>query len=274
MNDLNDRTAVITGAGSGIGRALAAACAARGMQLVLADLQQAALEETARLAGQPDSLLCITDVSDAQAVQRLAQRTFDKTGDTALLFNNAGVLGSGTCWKLAPEDWHWILGVNLMGVAHGIREFVPRMIGQGRPARVVNTASGAGLISAPGGAAYCASKHAVVALSECLYHDLALQALPIGVSVVCPSYVNTGITASEQYRPAALATGAPLKGPGEERLNRTFRRAPLTADQVADIILRGIDDDHFYILPHPEVAGRAQSRLERIGAGGPPAAMA
>ncbi|EYS87469.1 hypothetical protein CF68_02875 [Cupriavidus sp. SK-4] len=270
MNDWSGRTAVITGAGSGIGRALAAACAARGMRLVLADLQRPALEETAELAGQADALLCITDVSDAQAVEVLAQRTFEATGDAALLFNNAGVLASGPAWKLSPQDWTWILGVNLMGVVHGIRSFVPRMREQGRAARVVNTASGAGLTAVPGGGAYCASKHAVVALSECLYHDLRMQACPIGVSVVCPSYVNTGIAASEQYRPAALHNDIPLKGPSEDRLDRTFRRAKLGANEVAQIVLQGIDDDAFYILPHPEIMGRVQARFGQIECGGPP----
>jgi NAD(P)-dependent dehydrogenase (short-subunit alcohol dehydrogenase family) len=206
--------AVVTGAGSGIGRELALACAREGMHVVLADVDEAGMAETTRLvpsATQAISVRC--DVAKAAQVEDLAAKAYERFGAAHLLFNNAGVAVCGPAWTTTAEEWQWVLGVNVMGVAHGIRAFVPRMLRQGDACHVVNTASAAGLISVAGSSVYCVSKHAVVTLSECLAHELAREGARIGVSVLCPAFVPTAIHDSARNRPPELATDNPLGGP-------------------------------------------------------------
>lgn len=264
MNVLAGRTAVITGGGSGIGRALALACAREGMRLVLADVDEAGMEETAGLAGQDSAMRLPTDVSDAKAVEALAAQAYAATGDVGILFNNAGVAAGGWIWETTPEDWAWLLGVNLMGVVHGIRAFAPRMMAQGRPGHVVNTASAAGLLTVPTASIYCASKHAVVAISECLHHELKLKSARIGVSVLCPSFVQTGIANSERHRPASLrrADGSPRRP--DPNLERGMRSATLSADDIAAATMSAVKDGSFYILPHKEVVAGIRARTSHI----------
>ena len=189
------RVAVVTGAGSGIGRELALACAHRGMAVVGADVELPALAETEAmlraLGAQCRMHRC--DVAQAADVDRLAQACSDEFGGADWLFNNAGVATLGPVWEATDADWAWVLGVNLLGVAHGVRAFVPSMLARGTRAHVVNTASAAGLATLASSGVYCASKHAVVALSECLVHDLEVIGAPIGVSVLCPSLLPSRI---------------------------------------------------------------------------------
>src|SRR6187402_1869303 len=206
MNDFKGRVAVITGAASGFGREFAVALAAEGARLVLADVDEKGLQETAALlpAGT-ESLTVRCDVTRAANLDELAERTYQSFGAAHLVFNNAGVAVCGPAWLATLEDWKWVLDINLMGVVHGIRSFVPRMIASGEPGHVINTASVAGLLSLPGSAVYCVSKHAVVTLSECLRHDLRVAKAAVGVSVLCPAFVQTGIFESARNRPQELA---------------------------------------------------------------------
>jgi NAD(P)-dependent dehydrogenase (short-subunit alcohol dehydrogenase family) len=270
MKELSGRLAVITGAGSGIGRALAIACAAGGMRTLLADVDEAGLDATTSLLPRDDTLTLRVDVSRADQVAALADLAFGAADDVALLFNNAGVASGGWIWESTPQDWQWLIGVNLMGVVHGIQSFVPRMLRQQRPAHVVNTASAAGLISVPAGAAYCASKHAVVTLSECLHHELKLNRARIGVSVLCPSFVPTGIADSERHRPAELRGAVDEPAARDARLVQAMQGAPLSADQVAELTLEAVGEGRFYVLPHGGVRRGVAQRLSAIVDGNEP----
>jgi NAD(P)-dependent dehydrogenase (short-subunit alcohol dehydrogenase family) len=260
------RVAVITGAGSGIGRALALAAAGRGMRLALLDVDVNGLEETrALLAGRGDPpLIRRCDVSKAEDVQAAADAIFAELGKVHLLFNNAGVAVSGYSWLTTVDDWQWSLGVNLMGVANGIRSFVPRMIAAGEEGRVVNTASVAGFLSVPGSSIYCATKHAVVTLSECLRHELALEGVRIGVSVLCPAFAPTGIADAERNRPAGLGARNPSAGLFDARLRKAVESGRLTADDIARITFEGIEAGRFYILTHPKIKGAIATRMDDI----------
>src|ERR1700733_2921273 len=202
MENLRDKVAVITGGASGIGKAVAVRTAAEGMKLVLADIEEPALEATASAltAEGADVLAVVTDVSDASSVQALRDRALQHFGAVHLVHNNAGVGVGGPIWEVTEEEWRWILGVNLWGVVHGISAFVPVLLEQGE-GHVVNTASIAGLSSTPGLGPYTATKHAVVAISESLFKDLRAAGAPIGVSVLCPGFVQTGIAQSDRNRP-------------------------------------------------------------------------
>jgi NAD(P)-dependent dehydrogenase (short-subunit alcohol dehydrogenase family) len=271
MDSLAGRLAVITGAGSGIGRALAIGCAQRGMRVLLADRDEPGLTTTAAQVGRPDTLQLRTDVSRPQDVAALADLAFEAAGEVALLFNNAGVASGGWIWETTPQDWQWLIGVNLMGVVHGIQSFVPRMMGQGRPAHIVNTASAAGLLSVPAGSAYCATKHAVVTLSECLLHELRVKEAAIGVSVLCPSFVPTAIAESERHRPDELRRpGQPFVA-RDEAMARAMRDAPISAQQVAELTLDSVRDATFYILPHEDVRKGVARRAAAIVEGREPA---
>ncbi len=266
MKDLGGRVAVVTGAASGFGRAIALRCAGERMRLALADVDEQALAETARLAGErgAESLTRKCDVSRWDDVEALAARTYERFGAAHLLFNNAGVAVAGPVWAATLEDWRWVLGVNLMGVIHGIRAFVPRMLRQGSEAHLVNTASVAGLLSVPGQGVYCVSKHAVVTLSECLLHDLRVENAPIGVSVLCPAFVNTGIADSGRNRPADLAATNPLAGPHEERLRKAVRSGKLSADDVAAAAMDAVASGRFYVLTHPRIKPAVEARMRDI----------
>jgi NAD(P)-dependent dehydrogenase (short-subunit alcohol dehydrogenase family) len=266
MRELKGRTAVVTGAGSGIGRELALACAREGANLMLADLDEAGTRETAAaitaLGVGVDSMRC--DVSKADEVEALAERAWKRFGAAHLIFNNAGVAVAGPAWTATLEDWEWTLGVNLMGVVHGVRSFVPRMLAQGGECHVVNTASVAGLVDIPGSAVYCVSKHGVVALSECLHHDLRVAGAAIGVSVLCPAYVNTGIGESARHRPSELAATNPLAAPYEEAVRHALRSGRITAADVAATAIEAIKAGRFYIITHGKIKGAIETRMRDI----------
>ena len=206
MEAFQGKVAVVTGAASGIGRALAERCAQEGMKVVLADIEEPALLQANReLAAQGAETLAVpTDVSQAGDVETLARKAFETYKAVHLLCNNAGVGGGKTAWESTLADWEWVLGVNLWGVIHGIHFFVPRMLEQQSEGHIVNTASMAGLIYGPGQSSYKVSKHGVVSLSETLYYELALQGASLKVSVLCPGYVNTNVLDSQRNRPARL----------------------------------------------------------------------
>ncbi|CCD94190.1 Short-chain dehydrogenase/reductase SDR [Bradyrhizobium sp. ORS 375] len=265
MKQLEGKVAVITGAASGIGRALAVACAAEGMKLVLADVDGDGLSATGEL--MPRGIAVRTtrcDVSKIKAVERLAELAFGDFGNVHLLFNNAGVAALGPVWSATPEDWQWVLGVNLLGVANGIVSFVPRMMAAGEDGHIVNTASGAGLTAVPGSGVYCASKHAVVALSECLAKDLELAGSELKVNVLCPSLVKTAIADSGRHRPVHLASTNPDSAPYDRRVRAGMEASEVSAGDVARMTLQAIRDDQFYILPHPAVRLRVEERLRKI----------
>ena len=267
MQDLRNKVAVITGAASGIGLALADRALEEGMRIVLADVETAPLEQAARtLEGAGGEVLAVPcDVSKADAVADLAKRTLDRFGGVHLLFNNAGVGSGGPAWEQSLADWQWVLGVNLMGVVHGIHTFVPIMLAQGEPAHIVNTASMAGLVTTPGLAAYNVSKHSVVTLSETLALELAERGAPIKVSVLCPGWVNTRIAEAERNRPG---------GPGAGAMNEAMRKAiarGLPAEQVADLVFAAVRSGKFYILTHPSWKPLIRQRMQAILDEGDPA---
>ncbi|MGJ4906182.1 SDR family NAD(P)-dependent oxidoreductase [Bradyrhizobium sp. HKCCYLS2058] len=265
MKQLEGKVAVITGAASGIGRELAAACAAQGMKLVLADVDVDGLSATKEL--MPSGIAVRTaqcDVSSVKAVQRLADLAFNEFGNVHLLFNNAGVAALGPVWSATPEDWTWVLGVNLLGVANGIHSFVPRMMAAGDEGHIVNAASAAGLSTVAGSGVYCASKHAVVALSECLAKDLQLAGSDLKVNVLCPSLVRTAIVDSSRHRPVHLAATNPDSAPFDQRVRAGMEASEVSAADVASMTIQAIHDDEFYILPHPSVRLRVEERLRNI----------
>jgi len=257
MKELRDRVAVVTGAGSGIGAALARACAAEGMRVVLADVERAAVDAVADelRRGGSEAQAAVVDVRDAAALEDLADRTWRRFGACHLLVNNAGVVAYRPIAELELSDWRWVLSVNLEGVIHGLHAFVPRLRAQGGPAHIVNTSSMAGLIPLQGAGlgAYAASKYAVVAISETLRLELAPDG--IGVSVVCPGGVATRINEAERNRPRELSRRSAAPAPDMEKVARSRRlEAPetfLEPDAVALRILQGVRDDELYVITHP-----------------------
>jgi len=262
MKNLEGKVAVVTGGGSGIGRELALACAREGMNVVLADVDVKGMDETGQLIGSALKVRC--DVSRAAEVENLALETYDRFGAAHLLFNNAGVAVSGPTWTTTLEEWEWVLGVNLMGVVHGIRTFVPRMLAQGGECHVVSTASAAGLISVPGSSVYCVSKHGVVTMSECLKHELRRAKASIGVSVLCPAYVKTGIVDSTRNRPPELAKDNPLGAPYREGVRKAVESGRLSAAEVAKLTLDAVKADRFYVIPHAKMKAHVETRLQDI----------
>ncbi len=265
MKNLQGKIAVVTGAASGIGRELALACAREGAHVALADVDEKGLAETARLLPSAcESIQARCDVSKASDLESLAQRTYERFGAAHVIFNNAGVAVAGPVWSAPLDEWKWVLDVNLMGVVHGIRAFVPRMLEAKSEGHVVNTASVAGLLSVPGSGVYCASKHAVVSLSECLHHDLKMARATIGVSVLCPAWVATGITDSGRNRPGELAARNPLAGPYEEAVRRAVASARLSAAEVARLTVEAVKSNRFYVLPHQKIKAAIESRMRDI----------
>ena len=257
--DLRSKVAVVTGGGSGIGRELALACAKEGMRVVLADVDERGMAETGKEFVQ---VRC--DVSKADELEKLAHETYKRFGAAHLLFNNAGVAVRGPAWTATLEDWKWVLDINLMGVVHGIRAFMPRMLAQGDEGHVVNTASVAGLLSLPGSAVYCVSKHGVVTLSECLLHDLQVAKAKIGVSVLCPAFVNTGISESERNRPAELAATNPDAAPYTNAMKKAVAAGKMTAAEVAAITLEAVKSKRFYVLPHQKIKQAIETRMNDV----------
>ena len=244
MDELQGRVAVITGGASGIGLALARRLAADGMRLVLADVEDAALATAAsELSAAGAEVLAVrTDVSVAGAVESLAAASYERFGAVHLVVNNAGVVTRGSAWEQSARDWDWVLGVDLLGVVYGVRSFVPRMIAGGEPGHIVNTASIAGLLAMPGIAPYDVAKAGVVALSECLHHDLRAAGASIGVSVLCPGRVQSRINESERNRPDAAA---PV-------VTSTTGNPPtiMSAEETAEFVVAAVRGDRFWITTH------------------------
>jgi len=274
LKTFQGRVAVITGGAGGFGREFANIGARLGMKLVLADVEQGALDQAAaelRAAGA-DVLALKTDVSKPQAVDALAAAAVERFGVPSLVFNNAGVGHGGLIWEHTLSDWEWVLGVNLWGVVHGVRAFTPLMLEAARSdpsyeGHVVNTASMAGLLTAPNMGIYNVSKHAVVALTETMYQDLRLVTDQVSCSVLCPYFVPTGIHNSQRNRPAELAhVGKPTQSQliAQAMSDKAVTSGKVTAAQVAEKVFEAIAADSFYIYSHPHALGNVQSRMEAI----------
>ncbi len=267
MKDLKGKVAAVTGAASGLGRAMALAFAEEGMDLALADVDQtnlSSVEEEVRAKGVRAITLRV-DVSQAEQVEAFRDHVVARLGGVHLVCNNAGVSPLGAVWENSVADWQWILGVNLWGVINGVRAFTPHLMAQDQ-GHIVNTASVAGLISPPGSGAYNVTKHAVVALSESLHHDLRERKSAVGVSVLCPAYVPTRITESERSRPATLPIGNKSKVTlaREAMLKKAVRSGKVSAEQVAQAVVAAVKKDRFYVLTHPRIKGAIQARMEDI----------
>jgi NAD(P)-dependent dehydrogenase (short-subunit alcohol dehydrogenase family) len=263
LKTLAEKVAVITGGGSGIGRELAIALSKENARIVLADIDEKGMAETAKsLGGEHMAVRC--DVSRPEQLESLAEQTYQRFGAAHLVFNNAGVAVAGPTWTATLEDWKWSLDINLMGVVYGIRAFVPRMLAAKTEGHIVNTASVAGLLSLHGSGVYCATKHAVVTLSECLHQDLRVANAAIGVSVLCPAFVKTGIAESARNRPKELAATNPLAGPYVEAVRKALEHGKLSAQDVARITLEGVKAGRFYILPHTRIKMAIEARMKDI----------
>jgi NAD(P)-dependent dehydrogenase (short-subunit alcohol dehydrogenase family) len=273
MHDFSQKVAVITGAGSGFGREFARLGARLGMKLVLADVQRDALDAVqAEMQVQgAQSIAVQCDVRKAEQVQALADAAMHTFGVVHLLFNNAGVGAGGLVWENTEADWDWVLGVNLFGVIHGVRIFTPLMLAaaqadSGYRGHIVNTASIAGLQSAPTLGIYNVSKHAVVTLTETLYQDLRLVEAPIGVSLLCPYFVPTGIHQSARNRPADVA-GAALTDSqltAQAFLAKSVEGGKVSASKVAELTFDAIRENRFYIYSEPAALAGAVARMEDV----------
>ncbi|MCF8198798.1 MAG: SDR family NAD(P)-dependent oxidoreductase [Sulfuritalea sp.] len=269
MNNFSERTAVITGAASGIGLELARRAAREGMNLVLADIENARLEAAAAELNLPAErvLLRKTDVSQESEIAALADAAFARFGNVHLLCNNAGVGLTRVTWEHSTADWQWVLGVNLWSVIHGIQHFLPKMLEQGDEGHIVSTSSVAGLLSTPGMAAYNVSKHGVVTLSETLYGELLAAKAKVGVSVLCPAWVPTGIHQSSRNRQERFGDAAPAAGLSaayEERMGQAVKRGLLTATDMANEVFSAVSEGRFYVIPHRKINNAIQLRTDDI----------
>jgi len=262
MTELGGKVAAVTGAASGLGRAMALAFASEGMAVALADVDEAGLSLTRHQveALGAKALSMRVDVSRGADVEALAQRCVSELGGIHLLCNNAGVAVSGAAWENSEAEWQWLLGVNLWGVVNGVRAFAPRLVAQDE-GHIVNTASVAGLISPPGMGAYSVSKHAVVALSESLHHDLAERGSRVGVSVLCPAYVPTAI-ADSRFPGQVVKSKERLAK--EADLRKAVAAGKLSADDVARAVVAAVKQNRFYILTHPAIKGAVRARMEDV----------
>lgn len=270
MRELSSKVAVVTGAASGIGRALAVRLAAEGMSLMLADVDPGGLAETAELAGNGKALTQITDVSDEASVHHLADRAFGELGAVHVLCNNAGVFQSGHLWTRTSEDFSWLLGVNLWGVLHGIQAFVPRMIEQDTEGHIVNTVSVAGLLGAPSAGGYAVSKYAAFAATQSLAQDLAAVGSRLRVTALCPGGVRTRINHSEQVRPAALSIARGSDGlETQDRLDSLVERG-IEPERVAGLVVEAIHEERFLLLTHPDYGTGLRRQTDALLTGGIP----
>ena len=273
IDNFADKTAVLTGAGSGFGLECARIGARLGMNLVLVDVQQDALDAaTAEMQAAGAQVLARkVDVSNAAQMEQLAADVQQRFGAPHLVFNNAGVGAGGLVWENSVKDWEWVLGVNLWGVVHGVRLFTPMMLAAAKadPAwrgHIVNTASMAGLVDAPNMGIYNVSKHAVVSLSETLYQDLSLVTDQIGASVLCPFFVPTGIHQSHRNRPQDMPAGKPTKSQliGQAMSDKAVTSGKVTAAEVAQKVFDAAAQGQFYIYSHPKAIASVQTRMEDI----------
>lgn len=270
MLELSGKVAVVTGASSGIGRALAVRFAEEGMGLMLADVDPAGLAETAAMAGNGKVLTQITDVSDESAVEHLANRAFGELGAVHVLCNNAGVFQGGHMWTRTSEDFAWLLGVNLWGVLHGIQAFVPRMIEQDTEGHIVNTVSVAGLFAAPYSGAYSVSKYAAFAASQSLAQDLALVGSKLRVTALCPGGVKTQIHRSDRVRPADLAIARTRDDLDAGTIIEGLVEKGIDPSEVAKQVVAAIREERFLVLTHPGYDRGLRKQTERLLGGGLP----
>jgi NAD(P)-dependent dehydrogenase (short-subunit alcohol dehydrogenase family) len=279
INNFQGKTAVLTGAASGFGLECARIGAKLGMNLVLVDVQQDALDKAAAemTASGVQVMARRVDVSNALAMEQLAADVKARFGAPHLVFNNAGVGAGGLVWENSVADWEWVLGVNLWGVVHGVRLFTPMMLeaakaDPGFQGHIVNTASMAGLLTPPNMGIYNVSKHAVVALTETLYQDLHLVSDQISASVLCPYFVPTGISQSQRNRPADLAADKPTASQliGQAQSDKAVGSGKVSAADVAQKVFDAVANGQFYIYSHPQALGNVQSRMEAIVMGSNP----
>ena len=273
ITNFKGKTAVLTGAGSGFGLECARIGARLGMNLVLVDVQQDALDQAsdeARAAGA-DVLSIKTDVADTDQMRAMSQAAFERFGAPNMVLNNAGVGSGGLIWENTVKDWEWVLGVNLWGVIHGVRLFTPMMLDAAAkdPAwrgHIVNTASMAGLLNPPNMGVYNVSKHAVVSLSETLYQDLRLVTDQVGTSVLCPYFVPTGISQSHRNRPSELSSEQATRSQliGQAMTSKAVDSGKITAAEVAQKVFDAMTINQFYIFSHPKALGNVKSRMEGI----------
>lgn len=273
MKSFQGRIAVLTGAASGFGLEMARLAARQGMKLVLADVQADALDRATaelRLAGAEVLARCV-DVSKAGEVDALAAATRERFGAPHLVFNNAGVGAGGLVWETAVSEWQWVLGVNLFGVAYGVRAFTPMMLDAASAdpcyeGCIVNTASMAGLVNPPNMGVYNVSKHGVVALTETLYQDLALVTKQVRAHVLCPYFVPTGIVGSHRNRPADASAGSPTRSQivAQAMMTKAGQRSNISAGDVAAKVFDALREDRFYIYSHPDALRPVQTRLEDV----------
>ncbi|QJC56459.1 Putative oxidoreductase SadH [Polaromonas vacuolata] len=273
ITDFKGKTAVLTGAGSGFGLECARIGAKLGMNLVLIDVQKDALEMASAemQAAGVQVLARQVDVSDAVQMQALAEEVKQRFGAPHLVFNNAGVGSGGLIWENSVKDWEWVLGVNVMGVVHGIRLFTPMMLEAAKndptwQGHIVNTASMAGLLSPPNMGIYNVSKHAVVALSETLYQDLSLVSDQVGASVLCPFFVATGISKSHRNRPSSMASDKPTASQKIQQAmtGKAVDSGKVSAADVAAMVFEAVEQNRFYIYSHPKAIRSVQTRMEDI----------
>jgi NAD(P)-dependent dehydrogenase (short-subunit alcohol dehydrogenase family) len=273
IQDFNGKTAVLTGAGSGFGLECARIGAARGMNLVLVDVQQDALDRAqAEMESAGAQVLARrVDVSKADEMEALAEAVQQRFGAPHFVFNNAGVGTGGLVWESSVADWEWVLGVNVWGVVHGVRLFTPMMLTAAAKdpsyrGHIVNTASMAGLLTPPNMGVYNVSKHAVVSLTETLYQDLALVTDQIGASLLCPYFVATGINNSERNRPGALPAGELTKSQliGQAMTAKAVSSGKVSAADVAGKVFDAIAANQFYVFSHPKALGNVKSRMDSI----------
>jgi len=273
MSDWKGRTAVITGAASGFGLEASRIAARLGMNVVMADVQPDALELSAKdIEGLGARVLRFRiDVSKAAEVEALGAATVQRFGTPHFVFNNAGVGAGGLIWEHTLKDWEWVVGVNLMGVAHGVRVFTPLMLAAAKAdpkftGHIVNTASMAGVLNAPNMGVYNVTKHAVVSLSETLYQDLALVSDQVHAHVLCPFFVPTGIHRSERNRPLDMPAAPPTKSQliAKAMSEKAVNSGKVTAAQVAQFVYDAMDANRFYVFSHPKSLATVQTRLEDI----------
>ena len=271
MGDFAGSTAVVTGAASGIGLALTKRLLAAGARVVMADVEQGALDVAAAEVAPDGEVLPVTvDVRDADAIDALAARTTQELGVARFVFANAGISVSGATWDMTADDWQWILGVNVLGVAHTVRSFVPPLIESGLSGNVCITASVAGYLNQPGFGAYNASKQAVVGIAESLAADLREAAHPIGVTLLAPWFVRTKLAHAARNRPAELADAtAPTDfSRGISARLGMWGDTTQTAQEVAELALRAIEEGRFAVFPYEPSREAVRARIESVLDGG------
>lgn len=273
IENFDGKTAVLTGAGSGFGLECARIGAARGMKLVLVDVQQDALDRAAAelMTLGADVLIQKVDVSSAAQMENLAATVKERFGAPHLVFNNAGVISGGLVWESSTSDWEWVLGVDLWGVIHGVRVFTPMMLeaaarDSSYRGHIVNTSSMAGLLTPPNMGIYNTAKAAVVSLTETLFQDLNLVTEQIGASLLCPYFVPTGIASSHRNRPEQSIASKPTASQmiGQAMTDKAVNGGKVTATDIAEKVFDAVSANQFYIFSHPDALGGVKSRMDGI----------